>query len=688
MKARLFAIINLLLCLVLQGCSREENGREQSYTVAVIVPLGGETADQWRSTAEWAVSNIDKAQLGLAQRVHLDVEFHDEDSEDISVLGKALAEREEVVAVIGPVDQQRLNDMASLLRRSCKPLIAIAAGSTDVVRKYVERDDFFWALTQTDISQCEVMISTAAQVGCRHFTLVCNDDNIVSQTFKDWFPFQVTELGLEIEGNLLYSNTSEIPTLMKEALHTEHGDKETVICVPANEQEALVMLKQADQLLKDIPEDKQPRIYFSSNIVQMPLQELKLGFSFSSVYPFVDPQSGFYSAYYAHTGKTSFTFEAQLYDALMITAMGLAQDASDLKSAIKEITGNNGPELRAWTSEAMSRVFAEIAGGGLKHHITGASSNLIMDVDNHTCVTESHFMLCYCQDGNIHPISYYSPSGSGQSSGTLSDWNWQVSNVPDIEAAGKTFNYPALHDKWAVVVAGSNGFANYRHQADALNMYQFLRASGYDDDHILLVLADDIAANPLNTRPGVISITPDGPDVYGGAKIDYHLSDLTLQQLLDKIAALPCDKDDNLLIFWSGHGSPGGLSYRNELCTPDMVKATMEQLQGHYRKMLWLIEACYSGGVGAAVEGYPGVLAMTAANANETSKAAVFNPEMNIWMSNRFTIYFIETQKVTPLTIREMYYYLCMHTLGSHPSLFNSSNYDDITKADFKEYMN
>ena len=34
---------------------------------------------------------------------------------------------------------------------------------------------------------------------------------------------------------------------------------------------------------------------------------------------------------------------------------------------------------------------------------------------------------------------------------------------------------------------------NYRHQADVLNMYWILSKNGYDDDHIVLIIEDDIA---------------------------------------------------------------------------------------------------------------------------------------------------------------------------------------------------
>lgn len=50
----------------------------------------------------------------------------------------------------------------------------------------------------------------------------------------------------------------------------------------------------------------------------------------------------------------------------------------------------------------------------------------------------------------------------------------------------------------------------------------------------------------------------------------------------------------------------------------------------------------FSGGVMEQCRNIPGMLFVTAANGDETSKADVFNGEMKVWMSNRFTSTFIE----------------------------------------------
>jgi glycosylphosphatidylinositol transamidase (GPIT) subunit GPI8 len=46
---------------------------------------------------------------------------------------------------------------------------------------------------------------------------------------------------------------------------------------------------------------------------------------------------------------------------------------------------------------------------------------------------------------------------------------------------------------WAVLVAGSKGWYNYRHQADVCHAYQILHKNGIPDTNIIVMMYDDIA---------------------------------------------------------------------------------------------------------------------------------------------------------------------------------------------------
>ncbi|MCJ8750417.1 hypothetical protein PDJAM_G00264770 [Pangasius djambal] len=46
---------------------------------------------------------------------------------------------------------------------------------------------------------------------------------------------------------------------------------------------------------------------------------------------------------------------------------------------------------------------------------------------------------------------------------------------------------------WVVLVAGSNGWYNYRHQADVCHAYQIVRKNGIPDEQIVVMMYDDLA---------------------------------------------------------------------------------------------------------------------------------------------------------------------------------------------------
>ena len=46
---------------------------------------------------------------------------------------------------------------------------------------------------------------------------------------------------------------------------------------------------------------------------------------------------------------------------------------------------------------------------------------------------------------------------------------------------------------WAVIMAGSNTFGNYLHQADACHAYQIAKKNGIPESNIIMLAYDDIA---------------------------------------------------------------------------------------------------------------------------------------------------------------------------------------------------
>jgi len=85
----------------------------------------------------------------------------------------------------------------------------------------------------------------------------------------------------------------------------------------------------------------------------------------------------------------------------------------------------------------------------------------------------------------------------------------------------------AEQTNWAVLIAGSRSWANYRHQADVCHAYHVLHdIGGIPEEQIIVMMADDIADNDDNPYPGTIINVPHGKNVYKGVPRDYTGDDV------------------------------------------------------------------------------------------------------------------------------------------------------------------
>jgi legumain len=67
-----------------------------------------------------------------------------------------------------------------------------------------------------------------------------------------------------------------------------------------------------------------------------------------------------------------------------------------------------------------------------------------------------------------------------------------VATITLLSAVG---TFAATGQNWAVLVAGSNGYYNYRHQSDVCHAYQILHKNGIPDSNIVVMMYNDIADN-------------------------------------------------------------------------------------------------------------------------------------------------------------------------------------------------
>ncbi|PAN17745.1 hypothetical protein PAHAL_3G153500 [Panicum hallii] len=193
----------------------------------------------------------------------------------------------------------------------------------------------------------------------------------------------------------------------------------------------------------------------------------------------------------------------------------------------------------------------------------------------------------------------------------------------------------AAGTRWAILIAGSNGYYNYRHQADVCHAYQIMRKGGLKDENIVVFMYDDIAGSPDNPRPGVIINHPAGGDVYAGVPKDYTGKDVTVGNFLAALLGnrsavaggsgkvVASGPDDHVFVFYSDHGGPGvlGMPSDDYLYAKDLVRALKQKhAAGGFKSLVFYLEACESGSIFEGLLSKDiGVYATTAANAEESS---------------------------------------------------------------------
>lgn len=697
-------IIIFICLLCFCGCSDKDgpqfrdNTEWTEHTVAVVLPMGNGLDDHWKRTLGMFSTNFERAFKNQDKGIRLIFEYYDESTTDISGLAKDLAIRNDIYAVIGGLYSSNAEELAAELTPAGKTYFTLATAE-QLVRAYASTG-YLWAMTETDITQCEVLLSKVINYGGKSVSLLAKEIDSYGQTFIDWFAFQAKELGLENKGVFAY-NISTLDDMTRQAIQS---GAEYVICIPSEVDEIGPMLDACK--IQPKAGTSAPRLLFSDTAYGADVlaiygekAEGMEGVTFGS-----DPESGFDVSYKTFFNVTPTLGEAQLYDGAMLIGyaawLRLLQPEVSLQNALRAIVAGKDMNMGSWTGEDMGLVVDALSRGGAPY-VKGASGHLRFDAKVFTNVLATTYHNFKVYNGKYIILDYNTSDGGNRTEATLAGWNWKASQMQDFNDSGD-MTYPELKGNWALLVASSSGWSNYRHQADVLAIYQRLKASGYTDDRIVLIMEDDIARNSSNPNQGVIRVTPNGCNVYEGIKIDYRMSDLSPKDIANILTGEPSGNiqeviratgNDNIFVFWSGHGMPGAMCWNQDrhAVTGNVLAPIFMEMnrRGCYRKLLMMVEACYSGGVLEQCEGVPGMLFITAANGDETSKADMFNSDMKIWMSNRFTSTFIEQiGSNQSIGMRDLYYRLFINTVGSHVMVYNAQNYGNLYTSNMSEFIN
>lgn len=270
-----------------------------------------------------------------------------------------------------------------------------------------------------------------------------------------------------------------------------------------------------------------------------------------------------------------------------------------------------------------------------------------------------------------------------------------VSAVPmdDPEDGGK---------HWVVIVAGSNGWYNYRHQADACHAYQIVHRNGIPDEQIVVMMYDDIANSEDNPTPGIVINRPNGSDVYEGVLKDYTGEDVTPQNFL---AVLRGDEEavkgkgsgkvlksgprDHVFVYFTDHGATGLLAFPNDDLHVKDLNHTIHYMYKHkmYQKMVFYIEACESGSMMSHLPTDINVYATTAANPDESSYACYYDEKRSTYLGDWYSVNWMEDSDVEDLTketLHKQYQLVKSHTNTSHVMQYGNKSISTMKLMQFQ----
>ena len=688
--------------------------------VIVVLPLSGENNDKDRYERVFRMfeENVIKAQHNMPEGVRLELEWHDENSLDIRAFANDIYYRDDIAALIGPLRNENVDIVAQNIYRKGIPMFVMTS-SEEIIRRYSSgtagvavKEPFMWSLSETDMTQARIILAKAGSMGAERISLI-SADNEYGATFDKWVAHYTSEMKLNLVHSVNYSDVQGLENGFKKICQSE---TDAIICALNNTDDVKMVLEWAKK------ESNSPKLYFTGSALNSSLlksRDLAEGAEGFSMYP--SPYTGFNQVYQARFGEMPMPMDAQLYDSFLLALTSFAychysDGNTSMNKALAKLSDLPLAEAEdyvedlywetsapAWDYTGMREmVLLPIRDGYLpEFNIVGALGNLKFTSESYTSLTKSIYINWILKDGRPVALDYIDEKGTRYPSYIVA-WDWMQS-LDEIENDANSEYVPSIPDgNKAVLICGSEGWYNYRHQADLLYVYNTLKANHYSDDEIILIMRDDIAFHPKNPHQGVIKIFPDGENLYHDVVIDYRADTLSTMDIEDILlgnkserlsTVLESTDTDNVLLYWTGHGSDKGFSWleTGEKFTDEQMGATVQKMyeDKKYQSMLIFTEPCYSGSVVKAIEGTPLVLGISAASENESSYADNFSNELGVWMCDRFTLNLIRIyEEHNYIDLLETYKKLNTSTLGSHVQVYNAENFYNLGDTMLWLYFN
>lgn len=682
--------------------------------IAVLMPVP-EGSNDGVPNLEWARENVNAAGGVAGKELAFDYFEPPQTLEALVTLADTLADDTEHIAVIGPPGSEALFAVANAFVDANKPIVSTTSTSDDLLRAFGGKGPI-WRTRESDIAQTELLVRFAKDSKAQRITLLTSLD-VGGYTFFSWFGFFAREIGFADTNINIVTLPSKQPCT--DAFKKALGTKPDMLFVAPNSP------LEIECIAKSLPPPgmPRPRILLADTGLD---NNALIGIGAEGVEGFSGAGSDEYQAAFAarYPEQWIAPHGPSEYDAVLLLAYGLEKSngvgRKPLIAAMKDVVEGSEENAWGWDVNGIQGTLEALRAGKtpLLQGATGPlvfESGLYMDLAS---FTYAHYVI------NAAGLTYDQRFSTGDPSFLTSTGAFVKPALPTKDVDQSSW-IPATikSDTWAVIGALSSGFSNYRHQADALQQYQMLRANGVADDRIILILADDIAGDPNNELTGQVRNEPSGKDVYAGVNIDYGITvtPTDIQNILQGNVTATTPKviaptaSSNVYIYLAGHGgtagiplaaqtTEAGLAGEGEVFSPTNLRESLCQMStnGTFRRTMVVIESCFSGvfgdasygglefGCGANAGEVPleGVVLLTAANGMEVSYAGAYDRDVPEWVNDAFSRQFVtQVQDSFTRSIADVYADAYRGTAGSHPSIFNVEHAGRMTLVSVGEFL-
>ncbi|MFH1522357.1 MAG: C13 family peptidase [Patescibacteria group bacterium] len=696
-------LASVLLLLIIAGAFFVyESNRSLTIGVCLFDPVNDRAADR-RVILEWAQERINNEGGINGHKIKLVYGFiHINDwidttwekmEEEMQAVMRKLIKESRADIIVGEASE----GVAPVALEEKKILISPNDTSGFLFRAYGKKD-YLWRISQSDVAQIRTALHILSQKGVKKISYL-GEYARFGNDYYDWIGFFAKEFNIEITDIKKYQRGDDVKPLVKETAQT---NPEYIIAYAIPE-DAIIIKQELNRL------GSRAKLFLSDQSIGSvgnaslfkDLGGLAEGLEGTNLT--YNPDSGFLEEYRKKFNREPDIYVAQTYDALLLAAyIAARQEATFFENIVestKKIAYAQG-EAIGW--QETKKGLALVAEGKLPN-ISGASGPLDYDVEYGVDPVETYYEHWQIKDGLMQTIKIYSTDDSAHVAKPQAGAAVARSQASDKHAQlGEMSTQNNLlgqkEDTWAVVVAASNGWDEYRHQADALGVYDMLKQNGIKDDKIILMIYDDVAWAEENNKSGEIYNQLKGKNLRKGAEIDYtgdKVSPKVLSQVLagkssvEAPIVLASGSKDNVFLYIVDHGLPGAVFFNNDKkLTADDLNKTVEAMQANkkYRQLFIMVDTCFGESVGEKISA-PNVLYFSGANKTEPSFGAEYDPKLKQWLADEFTNKTLKAIANNPeIEIEALYYESYNNVIGSHVTLSNYANFGDI-KTPISEFI-